>query len=152
DIENHLHVIRALAAENTMLDRASVELLAELARQVVENSRTELLADEGGNLPRETRGDFALGVVIRHDIRGPTIAGYGDSFQSVAGVAVELGVLRAPCQQQAGGKQASEPYQFHAAPGSTHSASYKRMKLKEILTDGLCPVFTGVRVGEWYGA
>ena len=114
-VENHLHVLGALAAQHVVLDGARVKFLADAPRHIFEHGGIQLFADQRRRILAQTGAELAVLVAIGDQVGAPPFRRDHHRLHRVARIDVEFGVLRSGGEQAAQKQQAAQPGVFHAA-------------------------------------
>ena len=122
DVEDHLDVFGRLAAQDTVIHGAGMELTAEAVGEIVQGDGIEFFADQRKDVFAKAGAEFIL--FLGSDAGRPSASRDQDVLHRITGINIGFRVGRPGCQQ-AGTYEAAKPHRFHARAGCTPVASYK---------------------------
>src|ERR1039458_4547861 len=112
DFKFNADLLRVLAADDAVGNLAGAQLLLQIGGERIEAGGVELLADEGDQLMAQAEADLVGGFGA--EVGGPALTGKDHGFDGVAGVDIDIGILR--CGEEEAAKQkGAEPGESHAA-------------------------------------
>src|ERR1019366_3798561 len=130
DFEFDADLLRALTADDAVGDLAGAQLLFQIGGERIEAGGVQLLADESDQLMPQAEADLVGSFGA--EVGAPALTGEDHGFHRVAGVDIDIGILR--CGDEEAAKQkAAEPGVSHAALESTLGANRKPLQPKGIL-------------------
>src|SRR5271157_1317263 len=122
DFEFDADLFRVLPADDAVGDLAGAQLLFQIGGERIETRGVQLLADEGDQLMAQAEADLVGGFGT--EVGGPALSGENYGFDGIAGVDIDIGILRSG-GEEAAKQKAAEPGVFHAAVEGTPTANHK---------------------------
>ena len=135
DFKFDADLLGALAADDAVGDLAGAQLLFQIGGERIEAGGVQLLPDEGNQFMAQAEADLVGGFGA--EVGGPALTGENHGFDRVAGIDIDIGVLR--CGDEGAAEQkAAEPGVSHAAVESTLDANRKLLQPNGMFQKPMC--------------